>query len=304
MAVSRSSDNTPGGANKDAPLWNYRGMGNSSIVGTLKLLLELENPHLVFLSETMLKPKDLKWMKGKIGFRLGVAVDGAGDIGGLWVIQLGHVGSKIHVERESGGDWVLERLDRVVASRAWMHLFPCAQVYNIAISSFDLLAIVIRGLEGNNQSNVLKAKQMLFRYENSWDKDPDCSQIVNNRIHTYHQSKPVKVDVQLAMGTMVDYRNAAARRLNVALGCRNKSEARRLCPPSGRLKVNVDTATRIDGVTSLDSIIWDSNLRLDEGDNIDARKRDKEGLRLWGSSGCFLGGFKRTTVVLDGGGSV
>ncbi|GAB2222260.1 hypothetical protein Drorol1_Dr00013467 [Drosera rotundifolia] len=78
------------------------------------------------------------------------------------------------------GEWVLERLDLVVASTEWCNLFPNAQVKNLTMSSFDHLAVLIRWVEecGAGYDHSVGG-QILFRYEVAWKMNLNELKIVS-----------------------------------------------------------------------------------------------------------------------------
>lgn len=57
---------------------------------------------------------------------------------------MGFIGTRFTWDRQvQGGCWVWERLDRVVASSAWLELFPSTKVLNTPAASSKHLAMII-----------------------------------------------------------------------------------------------------------------------------------------------------------------
>ena len=70
--------------------------------------------------------------------------------------------------------WVEEKLDRCLASGAWLNLFPQVKLLNLIAPVSDHSPILL-------QTNGLIAKNRRirkFQFENSWLSEPDLHQIV------------------------------------------------------------------------------------------------------------------------------
>ena len=63
--------------------WNCRGFGNPQIVNTLKKVIRLEDPNLVFLMETKSNEEWVKIVRNQCGFKDSFVVPSDGFKGGL-----------------------------------------------------------------------------------------------------------------------------------------------------------------------------------------------------------------------------
>ncbi|XP_024041771.1 uncharacterized protein LOC112098974 [Citrus clementina] len=100
------------------------------------------------------------------GFREAVA-----DAG---LVDLGMEGYQFTWERGRGtSKWVEERLDRVLANRAWCSLFPTAKVWSLEASCFDHLPIFL-----DPKPSTPIPRHNLFRFENLWMRESEYEDII------------------------------------------------------------------------------------------------------------------------------
>lgn len=90
--------------------------------------------------------------------------------------DLGMSGYAFAWERGRGkANWVQERLDHAVISNSWKRMFRNARLENINIVCFDHSAILL-----DPDFNPGAYTEKLFRFENAWLKEEECSNIVAN----------------------------------------------------------------------------------------------------------------------------
>lgn len=88
--------------------------------------------------------------------------------------DMGMLGYPFTWERGRGTeDWVEERLDLAVANKAWRDFFNQARVENLETVSSNHSALFL-----DIQNQTSKSRKRIFRFENAWLKDRDCSGIV------------------------------------------------------------------------------------------------------------------------------
>ncbi|TYG40891.1 hypothetical protein ES288_D12G130400v1 [Gossypium darwinii] len=63
--------------------WNYRGLGNSAKIRELKQLIAVNNPDVIFLSETKMSANDFRRVQNNCRLQNGLAVNSEGRSGGL-----------------------------------------------------------------------------------------------------------------------------------------------------------------------------------------------------------------------------
>jgi hypothetical protein len=87
--------------------WNGRGLGNGLAIHGLQDLLKVEDPDVLFISETKMDKKRLEWVRCKIGMPNMLVKDSVGQSGGLvlfWKaginINLLGMPSKYHIDVE------------------------------------------------------------------------------------------------------------------------------------------------------------------------------------------------------------
>lgn len=92
------------------------------------------------------------------------------------LIDLGYEGERFTWERCRGTDlWIQERLDRGLATRAWLDLFPNAVVKVVDVSISGHLPLF---LDLSRKVYVPKSKR--FRFENVWIREKDCFNVIAN----------------------------------------------------------------------------------------------------------------------------
>lgn len=92
------------------------------------------------------------------------------------LFDLGMNGYAFTWERGRGkANWIEERLDRAVTSNSWRLLFQNARLENINAVCSDHSMIYL-----DLSSKPRLHKEKLFRFENAWLKDDECSRIVTN----------------------------------------------------------------------------------------------------------------------------
>lgn len=92
------------------------------------------------------------------------------------LLDLGFVGEKFTWEKSRGAyNWVQERLDRGLANQDWCQLFPSAEVQVVEVATSDHLPLF---LHLNKQ--VYQRRERRFRFENTWLREKECSQVVRN----------------------------------------------------------------------------------------------------------------------------
>lgn len=92
------------------------------------------------------------------------------------LMDLGYERECFTWERCRGTDlWIQERLDRGLATRDWMELFPNAVVKVLDVSTSDHLLFF---LDLSKKVYVPKAKR--FRFENIWIREKDCFNVIYN----------------------------------------------------------------------------------------------------------------------------
>ncbi|XP_074356659.1 uncharacterized protein LOC141696414 [Apium graveolens] len=92
------------------------------------------------------------------------------------LIDLGYEGECFTWERCRGTDlWIQERLDRGLATRYWMNLFPNAVVMVLDVSTSEHLPLF---LDLGKKVYVPKVKH--FRFENVRIREKDCFDVINN----------------------------------------------------------------------------------------------------------------------------
>ncbi|KAB2609074.1 hypothetical protein D8674_012242 [Pyrus ussuriensis x Pyrus communis] len=83
------------------------------------------------------------------------------------------------------GDWVEERLDRVMANEKWQQLWPNSQVmHETVLSSDHCPVILISNIEGQ------KGRKM-FRFEAYWVSEEECKNLVEKCWDRRHNGSPV-----------------------------------------------------------------------------------------------------------------
>lgn len=96
------------------------------------------------------------------------------DLCGLY--DLGMSGYTFTWDRGRGkANWVEERLDHAVTSNSWRLLFRNARLENTNTVCSDHSTIFL-----DLEANPRKYREMLFRFENAWLKDDECSNLVAN----------------------------------------------------------------------------------------------------------------------------
>ncbi|KAM5582252.1 hypothetical protein ABKV19_002583, partial [Rosa sericea] len=143
----------------------------------LKGLISLIHPNLVFLSETKCTVAEMVEIKVQLGWRNAFAVpckfkqkkNGKGDI-------VFH-GSCFTWRGKRGGEEIRIRLDRFLASRSWIDLFPVSRVVHQLPNKSDHLPIVLEARVCRPRKKQ-KKKKKLFRFEELWLRDEECSQMV------------------------------------------------------------------------------------------------------------------------------
>ncbi|MBA0668127.1 hypothetical protein Goklo_001091 [Gossypium klotzschianum] len=63
--------------------WKCRGLGNPAILWELKQLLVVNNPDVIFLSETKMKANDFQRVQNRYRMQNGLAMNSEGRNGGL-----------------------------------------------------------------------------------------------------------------------------------------------------------------------------------------------------------------------------
>ncbi|VFQ71532.1 unnamed protein product [Cuscuta campestris] len=107
------------------------------------------------------------------------------------LIDLGMKGYPFTWERGRGStDWVEERLDRAVATDAWLALFPRACVLNIDMRSSDHSALLLR-VTGTAYISRIKR----FRFENAWLQD---ERFKDTLIQIWSDAAPLSLPEKLA----------------------------------------------------------------------------------------------------------
>ncbi|XP_060960746.1 uncharacterized protein LOC133031286 [Cannabis sativa] len=77
-------------------------------------------------------------------------------------------------ERSRGTpDWVEVRIDRAMVTQSWLDFFPLAKLFNLEVSTSDHTPLHLVLI-----NEVVVAKRHVFRFENSWLKEPLFFEIV------------------------------------------------------------------------------------------------------------------------------
>ncbi len=91
-------------------------------------------------------------------------------------IDLGYIGAPFTwCNNRFSGATVWEKLDRMVASTAWLALFPQARVYHLDYTGSDHKPLWLSPTVNHNR---LVAKP--FRFEEMWMSDTGCAETITN----------------------------------------------------------------------------------------------------------------------------
>ncbi|KAH9727416.1 reverse transcriptase domain-containing protein [Citrus sinensis] len=91
------------------------------------------------------------------------------------LVDLGMEGYQFTWEQGRGtSEWVEERLDRVLANRAWCSLFPTAKVWSLEASCSNHLPIFL-----DPKPSTPIPRHNRFRFENLWMREQECEQIIS-----------------------------------------------------------------------------------------------------------------------------
>lgn len=90
------------------------------------------------------------------------------------ILNISSVGPRFTWRGNRGGDEVLVRLDRFLASNEWLELFPMSRALNLKPSKSDHLPILIEVREKRPRK---KKKNKRFRFEELWLRDEDCKRL-------------------------------------------------------------------------------------------------------------------------------
>uniref|UniRef100_A0A803PNG6 RNase H type-1 domain-containing protein n=1 Tax=Cannabis sativa TaxID=3483 RepID=A0A803PNG6_CANSA len=79
-------------------------------------------------------------------------------------------------ERGRGSsEWVEVRIDRALVSQTWLHLFPSGKLWNLEATTSDHSPL---NLVLSHSAGAVKVR--VFRFENSWLKEPLCFKIIED----------------------------------------------------------------------------------------------------------------------------
>uniref|UniRef100_A0A803Q5E5 DUF4283 domain-containing protein n=1 Tax=Cannabis sativa TaxID=3483 RepID=A0A803Q5E5_CANSA len=88
------------------------------------------------------------------------------------------------LERGRGtDDWIEVRIDRALVSQQWLDLFPTAKLINLEVSTSDHCPLILVPV---NMAAVTGSR--VFRFKNSWLKEPLCHKIVEETWEQYTDS--------------------------------------------------------------------------------------------------------------------
>ena len=76
--------------------------------------------------------------------------------------------------QRSNGKQIRERLDRALATKEWMDLFPTTKLHHLSSSASDHSPLSLHLVLKKKQKKMIKA----FRFESMWLKDSRCEDIV------------------------------------------------------------------------------------------------------------------------------
>lgn len=92
------------------------------------------------------------------------------------LLDLGFTGDMYTWERSRGTNRLIqERLDRGLATTAWIDMFPCAEVRVLEVSTSDHKPLFL-----NLHRQVYVQRQRRFRFENMWIGEAECKNIIQN----------------------------------------------------------------------------------------------------------------------------
>ncbi|KAM6543776.1 hypothetical protein CsatB_008223 [Cannabis sativa] len=76
-------------------------------------------------------------------------------------------------ERSCGtNDWVKVWIDRALVSQQWLDIFPTVKLFNLEVSTSDHCPLLLIPM-----NSVTVVRQNVFRFENSWLKEPLCFKV-------------------------------------------------------------------------------------------------------------------------------
>lgn len=88
--------------------------------------------------------------------------------------DLGYIGEKYTWERARGTEgWIQQRLDRGLATKEWMELFPNAEVRVLEVSTYDHMPLYLQ-----LNRKVYVPKERRFCFENMWIQEKECHYII------------------------------------------------------------------------------------------------------------------------------
>ncbi|XP_074342709.1 uncharacterized protein LOC141680358 [Apium graveolens] len=90
------------------------------------------------------------------------------------LLDLGFTGNRFTWKRSRGTErWVQERLDRGLASKEWVEMFPGAEVQVLEVSTSDHMPLFLQ-----LHKQVYVQKRHRFRLENMWIRESECKSII------------------------------------------------------------------------------------------------------------------------------
>ncbi|KAK9689068.1 hypothetical protein RND81_09G033200 [Saponaria officinalis] len=174
---------------------NCRELGNPEAVGSLRDLLRREAPALVFLCETKLSSEEMRRIRRKFDNYEGKEVDSAGRSGGLAFLWRKGICCEL---RDAANDCGLRdlqfeeyeftydngqegkanrqsRLDRAMATEAWLEVYPYARLHHLDREWSDHAPIKLY-LDARIEMD--RGKEKFFRFEQIWVGEDGCEEAI------------------------------------------------------------------------------------------------------------------------------
>ena len=97
------------------------------------------------------------------------------DINQCGFQEVGFIGLKFTwLYQRADGTQIRERLDRTLATKDWIDLFPTAKLYHLSSSASDHSPLSLHLVKKKRQKKIKKS----FQFESMWLKDSRCEDIV------------------------------------------------------------------------------------------------------------------------------